>query len=91
MTSILSVKPGHDGAIAFVDGDELVFSLEPEKDSGERHAPLDATTLVRALELCPKMPDIVAVGGWHKVLPGLFGDVVAGYRGLESCPSTKST
>ena len=35
---VVALKPGHDGAIAAIEDDRLLFSLESEKDSFPRHA-----------------------------------------------------
>ncbi|GAA2612719.1 carbamoyltransferase C-terminal domain-containing protein [Actinomadura fulvescens] len=80
---VLALKPGHDGAIAYVDDGRLVFSLEGEKDSFPRYAPVTERTITRALELAPGFPDVIATGGWHKPLPGLRAEIGAGYYGLR--------
>ena len=80
---ILALKPSHDGAVAWIDDGTLVFSYEPEKDSNERHGPLSTNVLIEAFSAAPDPPDIVAVGGWHKVLPGLMTGTGAGYRGIQ--------
>lgn len=82
MSSVLALKPGHDGAIALVADGELVFSLEGEKDGFERNGPVTAPLVVEALAEAPVFPNAIAVGGWHKVLPGLLGPLAAGYEGL---------
>jgi hydroxymethyl cephem carbamoyltransferase len=79
---VLAVNPGHDGAIAMLDGGKLLFSVEAEKDSVERHSPLTAWVVHDALSHAPCMPDVVAVGGWYKLLPGRLADAGGGYRGL---------
>lgn len=84
MTAVLAIKPGHDGAIALVENGRLVFSLEGEKDSLERNGPVTGPLLADALALAPAVPDIIAVGGWHKVLPGVSSGIEAGYRGLDA-------
>lgn len=80
--NILSLKPGHDGAVSFVSDGRLIFSIEPEKDSFPRHSSTSAEALVVAMELAPEVPDVVALGGWHKVNPGDYNGVGAGYFGL---------
>lgn len=84
MASVLALKPGHDGAIALLVDGELVFSLEGEKDSHGRNHPITAPLVVEALTEAPAFPDVVAVGGWYKTLPGLRGAVAAGYEGLAA-------
>jgi hydroxymethyl cephem carbamoyltransferase len=88
---VLALKPGHDGGLAFVDDGQLIFSLESEKDSNPRFSELTASTLVDALELAPHHPDVVAVGGWHKNLPGYYGPAGAGYLGIQAGTSRTTT
>lgn len=80
---ILGLKPGHDGAVTYIDDGTLVFSLEAEKDSGPRFSELDPKALFDALELAPGLPDIIAIGGWHDYVPGPYSNIRAGYSGLE--------
>lgn len=82
---ILSLKPGHDGAVAYVEDGKLGFSLEAEKDSFERHAVLSPSTFLQALELMPSSPDVIALSGWHKFIGepyALQQSIGAGYAGL---------
>lgn len=83
---ILSLKPGHDGAAAFVEDGELVFSVEAEKDSLPRHSGVGAELIEAALALSPAPPDVVALGGWRRHLPGHDTSIGAGYLGLEPGP-----
>lgn len=76
---ILSINPGHDGAVAVVEDGELVCSLEAEKDSFPRHSPLGTTAIFDALKLAAGPPDALAIGGWHG---GMSGTGV-GYFGLD--------
>ncbi len=63
---ILAVKPDHDGAIAAIRDGKLLFSLESEKDSFGRHAPLTPTRLLEAAQLIDRTPDVLALGGWSR-------------------------
>jgi hydroxymethyl cephem carbamoyltransferase len=83
MTSVLGFKPGHDGGVAYIDGGRLVYSYEAEKDSFERYASLNVETLLDALVAAPRFPDVIATGGWHKVVPGALMETSGGYRGLS--------
>ena len=74
---ILSVKPGHDGAIAWLEDGELVFSLEGEKSGFERHTALHLQSILEGLRLAPSIPDIVAMSGWDGHIPHC-----AGYGGV---------
>lgn len=80
---VLALKPGHDGSVALVSGGRLAFSLESEKDSFERYGPMTAQVVVEALSEAPAFPEVVALGGWYKVLPGLMASTGAGYEGLS--------
>ena len=63
---ILAIKPDHDGAIAAISGREVLFSLESEKDSFGRHAPLTPTRVLEAAQLLDRTPDVLALGGWSR-------------------------
>ena len=80
---IVAANPSHDGAIAAVEDDKLLFSLESEKDSFRRHHRLSPMTALSLLEHLGAVPDVIALGGWTKPVPGDFGNTVigAGYVG----------
>jgi predicted NodU family carbamoyl transferase len=79
---VLAFKPGHDGAVAVLEGNRLVTSIEGEKDSFHRFSPVTPSSFLDAAELAPGEPDVVAVGGWRK--DSLNGARVgAGYNGVE--------
>lgn len=80
---ILSLKPGHDGAIAQIDDGVLTFNLEPEKDSFPRHGEVSAATVLAALEMCDGPPDVLAIGGWHKTVGSRNIGQYSGYFGLK--------
>lgn len=80
---VLALKPGHDGAAAFLDDGVLVYSYEAEHDSHPRHSETTAEMVLDALADAPGMPDVVALGGWQKVLPGWHRGVAGGYTGVE--------
>lgn len=80
---VLALKPGHDGSVVFVDDGRLVFLLEAEKDSFPRFSPVTASLIQEALTLAPVPPDVVALGGWHKTVPGRYSSVGAGYFGQQ--------
>ena len=77
------MKEGHDGAIALIKNRELVFSLEAEKDNGYRYGWASPSTFMKALELCPEMPDVVALSGWSKGTDPSGASIGAGYAGLD--------
>jgi hydroxymethyl cephem carbamoyltransferase len=63
---IVALKPGRDGAVAVVQDRELLFSIEAEKNSFVRYSPLTPTTILRVAERIERIPDVVAIGGWHR-------------------------
>lgn len=80
---ILSLKPGHDGAIAYVVDGALAFSIEAEKDSFPRYSSVSASLCCAALEMVPEPPDVIALGGWYKDVDGVDIGVGSGYFGLD--------
>ncbi|MEU2611447.1 carbamoyltransferase N-terminal domain-containing protein [Micromonospora sp. NPDC007271] len=71
---ICGLKLTHDGALALVDGDRLVTSLEMEKlDNNRRHESLDRLDgVLRLLDLAGCRPadvDVFVVDGWHASTP----------------------
>lgn len=85
---ILAMKPGHDGSVVYVEDGRLVFSLEAEKDSFPRFTELTASVVQEAMTLAPALPDVIALGGWHKHLPGRYGSEGAGYYGAQEVSLT---
>lgn len=83
MTSVLGLKPGHDGSIAYIVDGRLIFSIEGEKDSYPRYSPVTAALVMEALRSVPEVPDVIALGGWYRVVPAQMVDVGAGYHGLD--------
>jgi hydroxymethyl cephem carbamoyltransferase len=78
------MKPGHDGAIAYADDAKLLYSLEAEKDSFHRYSELSALTFRDAGLLANQLPDVVAIGGWHKSMPGHRSKMASGYSGVDA-------
>ena len=81
---ILAINSGHDGSIAFIEDGKLIFSIEAEKDSFPRYSEISAQLMVEALDMAPNLPDIVAIGGWHKHLANIYSGIASGYFGLQS-------
>ncbi|MFJ2554602.1 MULTISPECIES: carbamoyltransferase C-terminal domain-containing protein [unclassified Streptomyces] len=79
---ILSLKEGHDGAIAAVEDGKLLFSLEAEKDSFVRYSGLTAEVFAVAADRLDKQPDVVAVSGWIKGTQATDQPSRAGYFGV---------
>jgi hydroxymethyl cephem carbamoyltransferase len=82
LSTIVGVKPGHDGAVAVIRDGRLEFSLEAEKDSGHRYADLDVSLLLKAMSMLGTSPDVLAVGGWHRWVGGRRANIGAGYFGI---------
>ncbi|WP_239334506.1 carbamoyltransferase C-terminal domain-containing protein [Frankia sp. CiP3] len=80
----MSMNPGHDGAIAFVDDGRLIYSLEGEKDSFDRYGTISASLVLQAMDMATGQPDALAIGGWPKPLPGYGSQHGAGYFGLDA-------
>lgn len=76
---IFAYKPGHDGHVALVEDGRLVFSIEAEKDSGPRYAPLSPENILHGLSLVDGIPDVVAVSGWLKSFRPMADPIGAGY------------
>jgi len=79
--SILSLNPGHDGAIAYVRDGSLIFSLEGEEDSKRRHQRASATVLLEALQRIDAFPDIIAISGWEE--NEIHASIGVGYHGIR--------
>ena len=67
---LCGIKFGHDGSVALIDGDTLVFSVELEKVSNNmRHAPLFdlafVETILNAYGYAFSDVDRFIVDGWH--------------------------
>lgn len=79
---ILSLKEGHDGAIAAVKDGKLLFSLEAEKDSFVRYSTLTAEAFAVAADRLDEQPDVIAVSGWIKGTQATDQPSRAGYFGV---------
>ncbi|MBV9142465.1 MAG: 3-hydroxymethylcephem carbamoyltransferase [Pseudonocardiales bacterium] len=80
---VFAFNPGHDGAIAVVRDHELLYSLESEKDSFRRYSRVGVQTVLDAAQLVDQLPDVVALGGWHRERNSPHRSVAAGYEGME--------
>ncbi len=81
---IFAYKPGHDGHVALVDDGSLIFSIEAEKDSGPRYAPISSEDLMHGFSLTNGVPDVFAVSGWMKSFRPMADPIGAGYFGADS-------
>jgi hydroxymethyl cephem carbamoyltransferase len=82
---IAAIKPGHDGSVALVEDNRLVYSLEAEKDSVPRYSELGSIRLLELMEVIDLVPDVLAVGGWLKGTGRK--ETAAGYRGVDAVAS----
>lgn len=78
---ILSLKPGHDGQVAFLESGKLAFSIEAEKDNWPRYASISPATLLKSFVRTGRFPDVVALSGWTKEYSGRGAPIGAGYAG----------
>lgn len=88
---ILAMKPGHDGAVAAVRDRRLLFSLEPEKGTDERYAPLTPMTISSAMELLDEVPDVIAMSGWTKEFQCGRRMIETGYYGARAVSRREAT
>jgi hydroxymethyl cephem carbamoyltransferase len=79
---IFAYKPGHDGHVALLEDSRLSWSIEAEKDSGPRYAPITPELMLHGLSLADEAPDVVAVSGWLKSFRPMAGPIGAGYFGV---------
>ncbi|MGW2220054.1 carbamoyltransferase C-terminal domain-containing protein [Nonomuraea sp. NPDC001684] len=80
---ILSLKPGHDGAVAYIRDGALEFSIEAEKDSFPRYASTTPSLFMQALKLLDNIPDVICLSGWVKGFHSTERPVGAGYYGCD--------
>ena len=81
---IFAYKPGHDGHVAMLEDGKLAFSIEAEKDSGPRYAPITPELLLHGLGLCGGVPDVLAVSGWMGSFRPMGDPIGSGYFGHVS-------
>jgi len=81
--NILSYKPDHDGAIAYLKDAHLLFSIEAEKNSNYRYSPVSIHDVFNILGELDELPDIICTGGWWPREAQLLGSHAhVGYRGV---------
>lgn len=80
---ILSLKDGHDGAVALIVGNHLEFSVEAEKDNGLRFSSVTPDALLKVSYMIKKPVGIVAQSGWSRGLNSVNDTIGAGYSGLR--------
>jgi predicted NodU family carbamoyl transferase len=80
---ILSYNPSHDGAIAYLKDAHLVVSVEAEKNSNYRYAPVSSHDVFNVLSELDEIPDVICTGGWWPREKHLLGlQTITGYRGV---------
>ena len=87
---ILALKEGHDGCVAFLKGPDLLFSVEAEKDSNRRFAPVGVQTWMDSARLSPELPDVLAHSGWSQGTDPRGAPIGAGYSGLSYVVSAQT-
>lgn len=80
---LLSIKPGHDGCLAYVVDGHLEFSFEAEKDSGMRYGQIGAINMLEAIDHIPEIPDVLVTSGWSRGTDPSGRAIGAGYLGLD--------
>ncbi len=81
--NILSYKPDHDGAIAYLKDGRLLFSIEAEKNSNYRYSPISPQDVFNALGEADELPDVICTGGWWpRDAQSLGSHSWVGYRGV---------
>lgn len=78
---ILSINPGHDGAIALVKDGRLLHSFEAERDSRPRHMPANAYFLLNVMCGMTETPAVLAMSGWGNEFP--FQSASTPYEGVD--------
>jgi len=81
--NILSYKPDHDGAVAFLKDAHLMLSIEAEKNSNYRYSPISIHDMFNVLGEIEELPDVICTGGWWPREARLLGEhPYVGYRGV---------
>ncbi|MEX3008907.1 carbamoyltransferase C-terminal domain-containing protein [Hoeflea sp. TYP-13] len=78
---IFAYKPGHDGHVAAIDDGRLIFSMEAEKDSGNRYGPVTPELMLHGFAALEWMPDVFGVSGWERSFRPMRDPIGAGYLG----------
>lgn len=81
---VLAYKPGHDGHVTLIEDGTLRYSIEAEKDSGPRYAPITPELIVHGMGLAEDLPDIVAISGWMRSFRPMDDPVGSGYFGVDN-------
>jgi predicted NodU family carbamoyl transferase len=82
--NILSYNPGHDGAVAHLQGTQLLALVEVEKNSNYRHSGVSVHDFLNILSELKGIPDVLCEGGWWPRDPNLTEQSpIAGYRGVS--------
>ncbi|MBX3318984.1 MAG: 3-hydroxymethylcephem carbamoyltransferase [Nitrospira sp.] len=82
--NILSYKPDHDGAIAYLKDAHLLCSIEAEKDSNYRYSPISVNDVFNVLGELDELPDVICTGGWWpREARLLCSNAHVGYRGVS--------
>lgn len=83
--NIISLNPGHDGSVAWLQDGRLMSSIEAEKDSNYRYTPLSVHDMISALGEIRGSPDVICRGGWWPREAEPTGSPPhVGYRGIAT-------
>ncbi len=85
---IFAYKPGHDGHVALIDDGQLTFSIEAEKDSSPRYAPISNELMLRGLSLSDGPINVLATSGWMNSFRPMDDPIGAGYFGADTAKNT---
>lgn len=82
--NILAYNPGHDGAVAHLQGAQLLASVEVEKNSNYRHSGVSVHDFLIIFSELKEIPDVLCEGGWWPRDAQLSEQSpFAGYRGVS--------
>lgn len=82
--TIFALNPSHDGGIAVLEDDQLVCSIESEKDSFLRHEAMTASAVVDAFRYLSSIPDVVSIAGGIKAWQDPYLKLAVGYMGTDA-------
>ncbi len=81
--NILSYNPGHDGAVAHLQGAQLLALVEVEKNSNYRYSGVSVHEFLNILSELKEIPDVLCESGWWPRDDQLTEQLpFAGYRGV---------
>lgn len=79
---ILSINPGHDGAVVALQDGVLCLSYQGDNDSRPRHALASSYLLLDATKQLDRAPRLIATSGWSRH-GSSYGHTDAPYYGID--------